>query len=111
MDIGNTLRDARQRRGISVQEISRVTKISVHVLEDMERKETDVLAGEPFMRAHLRAYASQVGLNPAQIVGEFRPAHEEFEIEALRDLRMPVLRESSSRHAGTQSPFVSIDQQ
>lgn len=77
-----------QPKGISLQEISRAIKISVHVLEAIERNETDPLACGLFMRAYLRAYASQVGLNPAQIVGEFRAAHEEPESDVLRDLRI-----------------------
>jgi cytoskeletal protein RodZ len=88
MDIGQTLRDARQRHGLTVQEISTATKISVRVLESIERNETDSLAGGLIIRGYLRAYASQVGLNPTLIVKEFRARHEMPEVNELRDLRV-----------------------
>lgn len=85
MDIGQTLRDARQRRGLSLQEISRATKISVQILEAIERNQTDALAGGLYMRGYLRAYANQVGLNPADIVSGFLAGQEASEIDGLRE--------------------------
>ena len=68
----------------------------MHVLEAIERNETDPLACGLFMRAYLRAYASHVGLNPAQILSEFQAAHEEPESDVLRDLRIRL----ANRDAG-----------
>jgi cytoskeletal protein RodZ len=97
MDIGNTLREARQRHGLTLQEISRETKISVHVLDAIEHNDTRVLAGGLFTRGYLRAYANQVGLNPTHIVSEFRAEHEAPQDE-LRDLRLRLANRGSDRN-------------
>jgi cytoskeleton protein RodZ len=97
MDIGQTLRDARQRHELTLQEISRATKISVHILDAIERNEMDALARGLFLRGYLRAYANQVGLDPAHIVSEFRVGHEASEVDELRELRAHYANRSSGR--------------
>ena len=98
MDIGNTLRGARQRQGLTLQEISRDTKISVHVLEAIERNETDALPGGLFIRSYLRAYANHVGLNPSHVVSAFRAQHEAPQGDELRDLRVRFANRGSDRN-------------
>lgn len=98
MDIGNTLRDARQRQGLTLQEISRATKISIHVLEAIEHNDLAAVPRGVFIRGYLRAYARQVGLNPAQIVGEYLAQHEAPpEDEELEELRIRYANRGSGR--------------
>lgn len=47
------------------------TKISVRALEALERDDIAVLPGGIFSRAFVRAYATQVGLDPEQTIAEF----------------------------------------
>jgi cytoskeleton protein RodZ len=65
------LRDARERRGISLRQISNVTKISMSVLEALERNDLSHLPGGIFSRAFVRSYAIEVGLEPEKTVQEF----------------------------------------
>lgn len=76
MDIGTRLREARQRRGITLRDISNVTKISMYLLEGIDRNDIARLPGGIFRRAYLRAYATEVGLNPEQVVSEYRAQFE-----------------------------------
>ncbi len=71
MQIGTKLRDARLDRNLTLRDISRVTKISVRLLEAIERDDLAAMPGDFFARAFLRAYAAEVGLNPAEIVGDY----------------------------------------
>src|SRR5437764_4068770 len=75
-DFGGKLRDARERRGISLRQIANATKISVAALEALERNDFSRLPGGIFSRAFVRAYAIEVGLDPEQTVETFL---EEFE--------------------------------
>jgi cytoskeleton protein RodZ len=68
---GSTLRDARERKGISLREIATRTKISVAVLDALERNDISRLPGGIFSRAFVRAYAHEVGLDPEQTVQAF----------------------------------------
>ena len=68
---GTKLRDARERRGVSLRQIANATKISVRALEALERDEISRLPGGIFTRAFVRSYALEVGLDPEQTIRDF----------------------------------------
>jgi cytoskeleton protein RodZ len=68
---GERLRDARERRGISLRQIANATKISVSVLEALERNDISKLPGGIFGRAFVRSYAIEVGLDPEATIQDF----------------------------------------
>lgn len=70
-DFGGKLRDARERRGISLRQIANATKISVAALEALERNDISKLPGGIFSRAFVRSYALEAGLDPDQTIQEF----------------------------------------
>src|SRR5262245_9688599 len=70
-DVGAKLRDARERRGISLRQIANATKISVAALEALERNDISRLPGGIFSRAFVRSYAIEVGLDPEATIQEF----------------------------------------
>jgi cytoskeleton protein RodZ len=70
-DFGSKLREARERRGVSLRQISDHTKISVAALESLERNDPSRLPGGIFTRSFVRSYAVEVGLDPDAIVREF----------------------------------------
>jgi cytoskeletal protein RodZ len=101
-DVGTTLREARKRRGCTLQDISSATNISIRLLDGIERGDLARVPGGIFMRAHLRAYATQVGLNPEHIVTEYLAQHEiarEREDDALRELRIRCANRGGRRDA------------
>ena len=63
MDLGDRLRSARERKGLTLSEIAARTKISVHALEAIEAEQFDRLPRGVFRRAYLRAFAGVVGLD------------------------------------------------
>jgi cytoskeletal protein RodZ len=70
-EIGTELKEARDRRGISLRQVATSTKISVGVLESLERGEFSRLPGGIFSRAFVRSYAIEVGLDPDDVVARF----------------------------------------
>jgi cytoskeletal protein RodZ len=70
-DFGHTLRVARERRGMSLRQIANATKISVTLLEALERNDIKRLPGGLFSRGFVRAYAREVGLDPEATVRDF----------------------------------------
>jgi cytoskeletal protein RodZ len=70
-DFGGKLRQARERRGVSLRQIAASTKISVAALEALERNDVSKLPGGIFSRAFVRSYAVEVGLDPDDTVREF----------------------------------------
>ena len=78
-DFGACLRERREEAGISLHQISAVTKISVSTLEALENNNISALPGGIFSRAVVRAYASEVGLDQDDTVHVFL---EKFPSEA-----------------------------
>src|SRR6187402_2081108 len=70
-DFGGKLRQARERRGISLRQIAAATKISAAALEALERNDISKLPGGIFSRAFVRSYAVEVGLDPETTIQEF----------------------------------------
>jgi transcriptional regulator with XRE-family HTH domain len=70
-DFGSTLRSARERAGVSLHQIADVTKLSVRNLRALESNRIDQLPGGIYRRAIVRAFASQVGLDPEKTLRQF----------------------------------------
>ena len=70
-DFGSTLRQARERRGVSLRQIATATKISMAALEGLERNDITRLPGGIFSRAFVRSYAIEVGLDPDKTIQHF----------------------------------------
>jgi cytoskeletal protein RodZ len=77
-DFGAKLRQARERRGVSLRQIAASTKIAIAALEALERNDVSKLPGGIFSRACVRSYAIEVGLDPEETV---RVLLERFERE------------------------------
>jgi cytoskeletal protein RodZ len=68
---GGRLREARERRGLTLQQIAASTKISMMTLEALEHDDAARLPGGIFSRSFVRTYASAVGLDPDETLREF----------------------------------------
>jgi len=80
MDIGAALREARQRKGRTLRQVSSATKISTEILEKIERNQYDRLPGGLFRRGYLRAFARDVGVDPETVVAAYREEYEPPEV-------------------------------
>ena len=70
-DIGGRLRRAREDRGLSLSDVARRTKLSINVLQAIERNEFTSLPAGMYRKAYVRTLAAEVGLNPTEIVADF----------------------------------------
>jgi cytoskeletal protein RodZ len=71
MNFGTHLREARERRGVSLRQIATSTRISIRTLEALENNDIKKLPGGIFSRAFVRSYAQEIGLDPDECVREF----------------------------------------
>jgi cytoskeleton protein RodZ len=70
-DFGGAMRRARETRGVSLRQVAEVTKLSVGVLEALERNEVSRLPGGIFSRGFVRSYAAEIGVDPEAAVQDF----------------------------------------
>jgi len=68
---GATLRRARLRRGIELEAISDVTKVSVRNLAHLESEHFDDLPAAVYVRGFLKAYATTIGLDPMRVATSY----------------------------------------
>ncbi|MCL4542107.1 MAG: DUF4115 domain-containing protein [Chloroflexi bacterium] len=69
--VGQQLREAREARGISLEELSRETRIRLAYLEALERDEYERLPAIVYARGFLRTCASYLGLEPEVLLRQF----------------------------------------
>jgi cytoskeleton protein RodZ len=101
---GENLRREREMRGVSLEEISSATKISLRFLEAIEREDFAKLPGGIFSRSFIRSYARYLGLDEERVVAEFQLAARpqmDFDLH-----RMPSGKSSSGR-PGTRTPLIA----
>ena len=95
VDFGSMFRQARERRGLSLQQVAAVTKISARVLDALERNDVSKLPGGIFSRAFVRSYAREIGLDPEVAIDRFT---SEFPDESGKE-EMPSAKEAEDIEA------------
>jgi cytoskeletal protein RodZ len=75
-DIGNSLREARIRRGLSIKDVEDATKIRSKYLEALEEDDFEVLPGSTYVKAFLRTYAAFLKLDADALIAEYRSGYE-----------------------------------
>lgn len=70
-ELGNSLRDARMRRGLEFEELERVTKIRSKYLRALENEDFTLLPGPTYVKGFLKTYAERLGLDGQLYVDEF----------------------------------------
>jgi helix-turn-helix protein/uncharacterized protein DUF4115 len=70
-EIGNSLREARQRQGLDLTRVEDATKIRGKYLQALEDERFEVLPAETYVKGFLRTYAEYLGLDGQIYVDEF----------------------------------------
>jgi cytoskeletal protein RodZ len=66
--LGSYLRELRQRRGLSLEELSRTTRVAPRYLEALEGDDLGALPGHVFARGFLRAYCQVLQTPPDEAI-------------------------------------------
>jgi cytoskeleton protein RodZ len=73
--VGERLRMARDRQGLSLQKVSEDLHLDLPVLEAMEEDRFRALGAPVYARGHLRKYAQLLGLDVEAVLSEYEAAH------------------------------------
>lgn len=71
MTIGERLKEARLKKGLSLKDVQNELRIRTTFLEALENDRYDLIPGEAYRRAFLRTYASFLGLDVNEIMKEY----------------------------------------
>jgi cytoskeletal protein RodZ len=69
--LGAALAEARERRGLSVEDVAAATRIRATIIRCIEADDFAACGGAVYARGHLRAVAQVVGADPKPLVEEF----------------------------------------
>jgi hypothetical protein len=70
-EIGNSLREARERQGLGYPEIELATKIRAKYIRALEEEDFTSIPGDAYIRGFLRTYADYLGLDGEIYVDEY----------------------------------------
>jgi len=84
---GVRLKEQREQRGITLEEISSTTKIGTRMLVALEQDHFDQLPGGIFNKGFIRAYARCVGMDEEQAIADYLIASGNVPSEKEKDKR------------------------
>jgi transcriptional regulator with XRE-family HTH domain len=109
-DIGTRLRTARLARNITLDQVEARIKIKRQLLEDLENNNLTSWPVEKFYKeSYLRVYAKTVGVEPQEIVDQFRRELQPKENTAgASSSPAPLLRPAKPQHSAWLLPAAAI---
>jgi cytoskeletal protein RodZ len=81
-EFGDKFRKAREKKELSYDDVSNVTKISSRMLQAIEEEHFDQLPGGVFNKGFIRAYAKHLGLNAEDAVTDYLACLRQAQIDA-----------------------------
>jgi cytoskeleton protein RodZ len=107
VSLGEELKRERELREISLREISEATKISIRILEAIEKNNFQALPGGIFNRNFLRAYAEFIGLDSENVVRKYSQQFDSSEDRVAPTPGMEVaLQEAAIKRSSKTLPIV-----
>jgi len=105
---GNKFRQAREKKQLSYEDVSKVTKIGSRMLRAIEEENFDQLPGGVFNKGFIRSYAKHLGLDPEEAVNEYLATVREAQLEMQQALlaAQPPSAGSQGPHFGPSKPDV-----
>jgi len=89
---GDFLKRHREARGKSIEDISRVTRISKAFLRAFEENDRELFPDETFTRGFLKSYAIEIGLDTDECLSRYDRFHRSTIPTNIKEVRRPPLR-------------------
>lgn len=97
-DFGDKFRKAREKRELSLDDVSNVTKINARMLRAIEEEHFEDLPGGVFNKGFIRAYAKHLGLDAEEAVSDYLASLRQAQIVA-NEMWEPKV--AGTTHAGS----------
>jgi cytoskeletal protein RodZ len=81
-EFGDKFRKAREKKSLTLDQVSNVTKIGARMLQAIEEEKFDQLPGGVFNKGFIRAYARHLGINDEEAVTEYLACLRQAQIAA-----------------------------
>src|SRR5512136_2359183 len=101
MSIGSQLRQAREARSLSLDDIAQATHIKLHYLEALEADRFEALPSAAQLRGFLRAYAEFLTIDSSELLKAL-----DNDINVVTDIEVPPPVLSAAPQASTNSAAI-----
>jgi len=105
--VGEYLRELREARAMSVEEVSRATRVPVSSVERIENDRFDELPGEVFVRGFLKSYARALGVPPEDVLARYTASRRVAWVTPL-PISSPNQKPARGRRFGIAIAFVLL---
>ncbi|WP_026692414.1 helix-turn-helix domain-containing protein [Peribacillus kribbensis] len=101
-ELGIRLKEEREAKGLSLEDLQKATKIQKRYLIGIEEGNYDAMPGKFYVRAFIKQYAEAVGLEPEEIFEEYKNEipvtyHEEMPQQLSRVQSRKMIAPSNSK--------------
>jgi cytoskeletal protein RodZ len=104
--VGQYLRKHREAKRMSIEEVSRATRVPSSSVERIEADQFDELPGEVFVRGFLKSYARSLALPPEEVLARYTASRRVVSVTPL-----PIIsptRPARGRRFGVAIAFVLL---
>ncbi|MDD5173781.1 MAG: DUF4115 domain-containing protein [Candidatus Omnitrophica bacterium] len=77
VSVGNKLREAREKKSLTIEQVQKQTRIHSTVLIGLEEGRPSDALTDTYIRSFLKKYAQFLGINSVELLKEYFPAHPE----------------------------------
>ncbi len=103
IEFGETLRKAREAKGLSAGDIAKTTHIMVQMVEALEREDFSRIVAPIYGRGFVKLYCEAVGLDPKPLVAEFMEIYNGNRPAVIR-MAEPEPRQEAKSEAAEREP-------
>ena len=96
-ELGAFLRQTREEKQVTLEELAEKTKIRKAYLEAIEGGDHDVLPDEVYVRGFLRIYAKVLGIDPDEVIRMYDQGEQELQIQQANNQRQSLLEKRRAR--------------
>ncbi|SNZ09787.1 protein RodZ, contains Xre-like HTH and DUF4115 domains [Terribacillus aidingensis] len=113
MDIGAKLREARESKGMTLEDVQQRTKIQKRYLKAIEENNHSVMPGDFYTRAFIKEFAQTVGVNPDEVLQQKQqetaaaPVQEEREAPSRQERSQARENDRPPRRERKGIPYLS----
>lgn len=97
VSIGETLRNLREERNLTVTEIAGRLHLDPRIIEQLERDAFEELPASIFVRGYIRNYAKQLEVDPERLIEIYDETGSEEEPEIIPEVKHPHQTSSSDK--------------
>jgi len=112
MTLAMWLRDGRARKKLSIDDVARITKIQLRILEKLESGQLDGLPAEVFVKGFVRSFARCVGLDESEALDRYlacktAPVARAL-VDSMSELAPVVARTTRSMQAAEVAAVIEV---